>query len=424
MHERFHSHTPRRSCRRGALLLALVAATTLSASSARAALGTIDVAPAATILVPYFEVDLAKADGMKTIVGLQNTSATTVVTNVTVWSDLGIPVINFNASVGPNGVQSFSLRDVLTGKLPAVASALPGCSNLPTTLPAMTVTGLQAALTGVASATLGGKCAGVAHGDQIARGYVTIDVVSSCGTANPTTASYFASDNTRIASDANVLLADYFFVDPSAGLSQGDSAVHIEADPTKSSEQHSQSGAYSFYGQYVSWSGADHREALARKWTANYLDNQTDLIVWRDTQAATAPFTCGQPLSFYPLGLVAVTVFDTQEQPVAQPRQVFAPAPPSGPAISFGAATGRYHVGGANGLPVTARQGVFFLDLGNPNGKGPSERPVAQQSYVMEIHLPGSIPGSVPYGTGTRATPLDSVSTDVPFDESNGFPVY
>ena len=48
-----------------------------------AAIGTIDVKPAATLLIPYFEADLNNAAGPTTIVTIQAATPTAMLTNVT-----------------------------------------------------------------------------------------------------------------------------------------------------------------------------------------------------------------------------------------------------------------------------------------------------------------------------------------------------
>ena len=50
----------------------------------------------------------------------------------------------------------------------------------PPALPSFFIAHLQASLTGQASAVLNGLCAGQNLGDNIARGYVTMDTVNSC----------------------------------------------------------------------------------------------------------------------------------------------------------------------------------------------------------------------------------------------------
>ncbi len=49
----------------------------------------LDDRPGATLLLPYFEVDLDHADGVTTLFSVSNASATAVLANVVVWTDLG-----------------------------------------------------------------------------------------------------------------------------------------------------------------------------------------------------------------------------------------------------------------------------------------------------------------------------------------------
>jgi hypothetical protein len=80
--------------------------------------------PAATLLLPYFEVDLADPNGLTTLFSINNASAAAILTHVAIWSDLAVPVLNFNVYLTGYDVQTINLRDVLVnGRLPQTASA-------------------------------------------------------------------------------------------------------------------------------------------------------------------------------------------------------------------------------------------------------------------------------------------------------------
>src|SRR5262249_3326715 len=107
-------------------LLALV-------GQAGAVICTIDDVPGATPLLPYFEValpggtgpscDLANG-GVTTLFSVNNASATAVLAHIVLWSDLSVPVLDFNIYLTGYDVQSINLCDILVkGLLPQTASA-------------------------------------------------------------------------------------------------------------------------------------------------------------------------------------------------------------------------------------------------------------------------------------------------------------
>src|SRR5215207_1587351 len=101
-----------------ALCLALMALLGLG-GQAFAVIGTIDDVPAATLLLPYFEVDIANQLGVNTLLAINNASPMAVLTHVTIWSDQSIPVLNFNIYLTGYDVQTLSLREVFQdGNLP------------------------------------------------------------------------------------------------------------------------------------------------------------------------------------------------------------------------------------------------------------------------------------------------------------------
>src|SRR4029079_5005195 len=91
---------------------------------ASAAIGTIDAVPAATLLLPYFEVDTTNPNGLLTLFSINNASATAVLAHVVIWSDQSVPVLDFDVYLTGYDVQMINLREVLVnGHLPITASA-------------------------------------------------------------------------------------------------------------------------------------------------------------------------------------------------------------------------------------------------------------------------------------------------------------
>src|ERR1700694_5920546 len=78
---------------------------------------TIDAEPAATLLLPYFEVDLNNPNGLTTLFSVNNASATAVLAHVVVYSDLSVPVLDFNIYLTGYDVQTINLRDILVNGL-------------------------------------------------------------------------------------------------------------------------------------------------------------------------------------------------------------------------------------------------------------------------------------------------------------------
>ena len=397
-----------------------------AAPPAEGVIGTPDPVPAATLLYPYFEVNLANPNGMTTLLGIQNTSATAVLAHYVVWTDLGVPVLNFNVYLTGYDVQTINVRDVIAqGLLPQTASDgqdpadtsnpndgisnqgifsqdinFASCNGIlpPPLLSADEVNGIRAALTGQTSTTLGGLCGGTNRGDSIARGYITVDTVNSCTLLFPGNPGYFGPGGSGIATNQNVLLGDFFLVDPAQNYAQGEGAVSIEASPTDPLT--STSGNYTFYGRYVGWTASDNREPLPSIWGATYTDTASELFVWRDSKVDQGPFTCpvspGARPSWYPLGQTQIVAFDMQETPTALTGAPFA------------AATQRVTLGMTGGDLVTpARSGWLYLNLNTtvaPAGAVPPTDPTRAQSWVISLQLPKA---EGRFSTATIAAPLD-----------------
>src|SRR3954451_22946129 len=98
------------------LVFAALAFLLAMGGQAFAVICTIDDVPAATLLLPYFEVDLTggqAGSGVTTLFSINNASATAVLAHVVVWSDLSVPVLDFNVYLTGYDVQSVNMRDIL-----------------------------------------------------------------------------------------------------------------------------------------------------------------------------------------------------------------------------------------------------------------------------------------------------------------------
>jgi len=74
----------------------------------------IGTAPAATLLLPYFEVDLGTAGtGRTTVFSITNVSPYAQIAHVTLWTDWSFPVLDFNIFLTGYDVQPINLYDVI-----------------------------------------------------------------------------------------------------------------------------------------------------------------------------------------------------------------------------------------------------------------------------------------------------------------------
>ena len=191
----------------------------LAAHPAKAEFGTADAVPAATLLLPYFEVDLGNTNGVDTLISVNNASASAAVANVVLWTDWGVPSLGFNVYLTGYDVQTIDLRQIFNGVLPVTADAgadptntvspkgllsqdinFPGSTgpcgssstvySAPDPSLATKITNMNRVHTGQSS-NLDGKCWGATYGDQIARGYITIDSVTQCTLSTPADVGYF-----------------------------------------------------------------------------------------------------------------------------------------------------------------------------------------------------------------------------------------
>jgi hypothetical protein len=402
-----------------AVVVALAAWAALAATGpARAVICAVDDVPAATLLLPYFEVDLVNIWGNTTLFTINNASSTAVLAHVVIWSDLSVPVLDFNLYLTGYDVQSINLRDIIgRGILPKTAPAVqdtgenepdpgptataisnqgafsqdvnfPSCAgNLPLPdLPDFFVEHLQDALTGRFSSILGG-CAGRDFDDGIARGYVTVDTVSNCSLRFPGDPGYFVSGGLGDATNQNVLWGDVFYVAEGQSFAQGETLVHIEADATNA--ETGVAGEYTFYGRYNGWSATDNREPLATNFAVRYLqggafDGGTDLLVWRDSKVSQGAFKCGTLPAWYPLGQEGIVIFDEQENPDVPDTFPVSPQPPGAFLVPFPAEAQRTAVDSA-ALPVPFAFGWLYLNLNTTVAAAagnPPEDPAAAQAWV------------------------------------------
>src|SRR6187549_255511 len=109
------------SMKKLALALAVIGLLAVG-QGAQAVIATVDDVPAATLLLPYFEVDLANENGVNTLFSINNASATAILAHVVLWTDLSVPTFDFNIYLTGYDVQTISIRDIFHGIVPRTAS--------------------------------------------------------------------------------------------------------------------------------------------------------------------------------------------------------------------------------------------------------------------------------------------------------------
>jgi len=230
----------------------------------------ISVSPAATLLLPHFEVEFAQLDrsrALNTLFTITNTVRFSQIAHITIWTDWSFPVIDFNVYLTGYDVAGISLYDIIAngiilppppqlgsgylvsfrGTLSAPDSDSSGagilanpnhlldaysggtvdCGSLPGSIPTSLLNDVRSALTTGVYTGCAGRVGGI-HAN--AEGYVTIDVANVCSQSLPTSFEYY---NTEILFD-NVLIGDYQRINPrsdSGNYAGGNPMVHIKAIP-------------------------------------------------------------------------------------------------------------------------------------------------------------------------------------------------
>jgi hypothetical protein len=428
-----------------ALILMLAMGNIARAQSAGIA-GIVANQPGATVVLPYFEVNLDNPAASNTLFSVTNASAVAVLGHVIVWTDLGVPAVEFDVYFTGYDLWRMNIGSFLTtGAIPQTASVNqdPGdhispkgvfsqdinfatCqSSLPN--PQITnpqLTGIQNALIGQPSVNYSGNCGGINHGDRIARGYITMDTVNACTQDFPDTSGYFVTGGTGVATNQNVLFGDSFYIGVSKNRAVAQPLVSLVADGTNPDT--STAGQYTFYGRYDGWSAADNRQPtsgeFAGRWLngsspqgLNLMNQGSQAIVWRDSKVNQSSFACGTPPSWYPLNQEGLTVFDEQEHPqVPAVCQNQPCAPPPSTANLFPAATQKLPFNSTT-LLTSFNEGWAYLDLHNNQGAGNPNPPfdqAAQQAWVILLYDQGAGAGgnnnSNSWEMGERASLLDS----------------
>ena len=304
------------------LLILAMAWTASAATRNNDASCDIGVVPAATLLLPFFEVDLLSQQGETTVFTITNTTAEERIARVTLWTDWAVPIFTFNVRLAGYELRSMSMYDVLArGIVPEDCGAPAG------PLPEETLAYLQSAFTGGVVPAMGDReaCPKVGEDHDDAAGYATIDVVGNCSTNGPDVPAYWSED---LRYD-NVLIGDYEQVNSDQNFAQGSPMVHIRAVPEGGTPQQRRDDPAAatpfqrtFYAIYQNPAAPllDARQPLPSVFAARWIsggvgDFQTFLKIWR--QGKTHTTTCNTHKETGNLQYVEIVKFDEMENAVS-----------------------------------------------------------------------------------------------------------
>lgn len=351
----------------------------------------VKVGPAATLLLPYFEVDVSGTTGQTTLFTVTNVVRYPQIAHVTLWTDYGYPVMTFNEYLTGYDVQAINLADVLirgivappsgttsttkpgqlsTGTNPNLRSPL-DCGTNPGTFPQSIIGAIRTALTlGTFSASSCSQIGGV-HANAI--GYATVDLVASCTARAPSDPLYYETD---LLFD-NVLIGDYQQIGPHpSGLpassfdAGGNPMVHLRAVPEGGGAGSNVGTAlpYTFYDRYtpVPRRTFDRRQPLPSTYASRFIQGgtnafSTNLSIWREGFGAGS---CADAKASGAMVVGEIVRFDEHENPftVAAPLNCtcFTPPPTLPVTSSFSSADPLYPA-----LTTPDVGGWFYLNLDN-----------------------------------------------------------
>lgn len=319
----------------------------------------IGVAPAATLLLPYFEVNFNSdsTSAVNTIFSITNTSSVPQIAKVTVWTDWSYPVLDFNVYLTGYDVQAINLYDILAnGSIPQTEidsdtlSPQGVFSNANTDNPNFTTADVDCAnpqggqipntanyplLTMVQQALTGGEyftCSQVGGTHANAVGYITIDTVATCTSTLPNDVTYYQDELLY----NNVLIGDYQRVNSdvtTGNYAGGNPLVSIRAIPGGGPVNSDNAGPtatnlpMTFYQRYTEtiddplYAHEDRRQPLPSVWAARYVENggstqdiATNYAIWREGPRNASCDTASDNGSF---GVTEIVRFDEHENPYA-----------------------------------------------------------------------------------------------------------
>lgn len=288
------------------------------------------LAPAATLLLPNFEVDVnAGRSGVTSLVALVNTSAAPQIASFTIWTDRGYPVLSFNIFMPGYDVQAINLYDIIaTGMLPATSSTMPegsralpnssgnplhesleSCEDLPQWLSSEMVARVQGLLINGSY----GALSGVGNSHPTAMGSITVDVVKTCTALNPSNADYY----TEALLFDNVLTGDVIQVESGQDLAGGTPLVHIRAVPDGGESNLATALPFTFYDRFTPASNRqmDRRQPLPGVMAVSYIDDLGSsaaavLRFWREGTASASSVAAASVAANASIPFAEVVRFD------------------------------------------------------------------------------------------------------------------
>ena len=454
------------------ICLALVASAAWAQPVPHDGLCNITATPAATLLLPYFEVDIDDPNGVDTFFSINNAEPFSILGHVVVWTDMSVEALDFNVYLTGYDVQTIGMGLIIRdGILPVtdyfdspigpyswdyVEAEYAAClSVLPYNEPALDeefLNHLQSILTGGPSSFYGGRCGGYPYGDNIARGYVTVDNVLDCTVLTPCDPGYFVdtpATEELIGYWLNALWGDWYMIDYANDFAQGDTLVHVQsavypewplivaqeeqpparltpaqnlanvrAMRAQQAPQATDDWTYGYYGATF-WGRCatafdedrfsyDFREPLGTTYAARFYQNAaftggTDYLVWRDSLfnvyfGDEDGFSCSSGPNWFPLNERQVVFFDEEENP--ETACTISPCPEEG--ILFPIEAQRVSI---EDLDVAPESGWTYMNLNQIWNISPyGNVPVAAQAWVTAVH---SAEGR--FSAGLPAVQLDSM---------------
>ncbi|HSY50526.1 MAG TPA: hypothetical protein VLC46_17095 [Thermoanaerobaculia bacterium] len=393
----------------------------------------VKVGPAATLLLPYFEVGTDGTSGQTTLFTITNVTRYPQIAHVTLWTDFGYPVLTFNLFLTGYDVQAINLADVLVRGVIAppngtTSATTPGalsasnrsgnlrtpldCTSNPGNLPQSLVDIIRSALrTGAFSLN---SCTGIGGTHSDAIGYATVDVVASCTERSPADPLYYTND---LLFD-NVLIGDYQQIGPhpagqpaSTFDAAGNPMVHIRAVPEGGGAGSNVGTAlpYTFYDRYTpaTTRTIDRRQPLPSTYAARFIQGgttafSTNLTIWREGFGSGS---CADAKASAPLIVSDMVRFDEHENPftIAGPLLCTCYYPPSTlpPTSSTASSSSVYPAMGSADVG-----GWLYLNLDNGGST----------TYSV-THDAGGVP--TPTNARTSLAPIGSTTTLGPRPSQN-----